>query len=87
MSVLQCNCIDPDNLGEPAATCGSPGYKGDGNCDDANNNEGCDYDGGDCCSKTAKNGKVKTKYCTEVGFQYGVYLIVSLRTSTGARTS
>merc|ERR1711907_454085 len=24
-----------------------------GNCDDNNNNCGCEYDGGDCCAKTA----------------------------------
>ena len=64
-SVLQCKCIDPDNLGEPTG-CVSPAYKGDGNCDDGNNNEGCEYDGGDCCATTAKNGKVKTKYCKKV---------------------
>ena len=23
--------------------------KGDGHCDDVNNNNGCEYDGGDCC--------------------------------------
>ena len=44
----QCKCVDPDNLGE--STCGTPEYKGDGNCDDDNNNEGCGYDGGDCCT-------------------------------------
>ena len=24
-------------------------YKGDGECDDQNNHQWCDYDGGDCC--------------------------------------
>merc|ERR1739848_560137 len=56
----ECKCIDPKNLGEPPASCGVFVYKGDGNCDDENNNKGCDYDGGDCCSKTVKGGKVKT---------------------------
>ena len=32
----------------------------DGYCDDDNNNDGCDYDGGDCCGDD-----VNTKYCTE----------------------
>merc|ERR1711939_1012286 len=45
-----CKCIDPKN-------------KGDGNCDDDNNNKGCGYDGGDCCAKTVKGGKVKKDYC------------------------
>ena len=29
--------------------CGSPQWKGDNSCDDENNNESCDWDGGDCC--------------------------------------
>jgi len=37
--------------------CGAPKWKGDGNCDDNNNNAGCNWDGGDCCG--AKN----YKYC------------------------
>ena len=33
---------------------------GNGNCDDDTNNEGCSYDGGDCCGLN-----VDTEYCTE----------------------
>ena len=62
---LQCACVDPDNQG-PAAPCGVPDYKGDGNCDDENNNKGCAYDGGDCCPKTVDGGIVKTQFCIEV---------------------
>ena len=29
--------------------CGNPGGKGNGLCDDSNNNAGCEFDGGDCC--------------------------------------
>ena len=29
--------------------CGQKKWKGDKNCDDENNNAGCDWDGGDCC--------------------------------------
>merc|ERR1712032_778082 len=62
----ECKCIDPKNLGEPPVEpCGLPQYKGDGNCDDENNNKGCAYDGGDCCAKTVKGGKVKKNYCKE----------------------
>ena len=39
--------------------CGFPYWKGDNWCDDENNNEGCDWDGGDCCGD-----QVKTYYCT-----------------------
>ena len=64
---LQCKCIDPDNQGAVTGPkCGVPDYKGDGNCDDENNNEGCYYDGGDCCQETVVGGQVKTKYCTKV---------------------
>ena len=40
--------------------CGSPQWKGDTYCDDDNNNEGCAYDGGDCCG-----ANVKKNFCTE----------------------
>merc|ERR1712156_739197 len=29
--------------------CGEPNFKGDGLCDDFNNNAECNYDDGDCC--------------------------------------
>ena len=29
--------------------CQFPKYKGDGYCDDGNNNAGCSFDEGDCC--------------------------------------
>ena len=60
--------------------CGKPEFKGDGNCDDNNNNDACDYDGGDCCPKTVKNkkgfpkGKVKTKFCSQVGVKTPYYI-------------
>merc|ERR1712032_1514863 len=55
-----CKCIDPKNKGKKPSkpTCGSPKYKGDGVCDDNNNNKGCGYDGGDCCG-----AQVNKKYC------------------------
>ena len=63
---LQCKCLDPKNQGGKPA-CALPDYKGDGNCDDENNNKGCAYDGGDCCAKTVKGGQVKKNYCNKVG--------------------
>ena len=39
---------------------GDPNWIGDGYCDDINNNEVCDFDGGDCCGSN-----VFTAYCTE----------------------
>ena len=39
-----------DDDGSCWADCGgSVGFIGDGDCDSSNNNEGCGYDGGDCC--------------------------------------
>lgn len=64
----ECKCLDPQNQPDSncKGTCKFPNYKGDGNCDDENNNCGCGYDGGDCCVKSLKNGgKVNTKYCNE----------------------
>ena len=40
--------------------CALPDFKGDGKCDDENNNEACEYDGGDCCGSN-----VDTSYCIE----------------------
>ena len=34
--------------------------QGDGSCDDKNNNEACNWDGGDCCLDT-----LDTEYCNE----------------------
>ena len=77
---LQCACVDPDNQGPAAPKCGLPEYKGDGNCDDENNNAGCWYDGGNCCPETVQGGKVKTKYCTKVSCEghecYAGYVVI-----------
>merc|ERR1712187_52686 len=61
----ECKCKDPKNQGPATSTCGSPLYKGDGVCDDDNNNKGCDYDGGDCCPNSVNGGKVNKKYCKQ----------------------
>ena len=71
----KCDCLDPSfnsnttttttTTTTPApctGTCFNPDgkWKGDGWCDDPNNNCGCEWDGGDCCGDN-----VKTKYCTK----------------------
>merc|ERR1712223_1954089 len=38
--------------------CIVPSWRGDNYCDDGNNNEGCGYDGGDCCGSN-----VNKTYC------------------------
>ena len=35
-------------------------WKGDGYCDDENNNPGCEWDGGDCCKEN-----IKKTYCKD----------------------
>merc|ERR1711934_585820 len=53
----ECKCLDPKFKKQDsscAGSCGNPSYKGDGNCDDENNNCGCQYDGGDCCGSNVK---------------------------------
>jgi hypothetical protein len=57
-----CKCLDP-NPKPPKTKCSSPNYKGDGTCDDGNNNSGCEYDGGDCCA-VSLGSAVKTNYCS-----------------------
>merc|ERR1719182_1164918 len=61
-----CKCLDPDNQSDANCQgfCKFANYKGDGNCDDENNNCGCDYDGGDCCAKSLKK-PVNKKYCKQ----------------------
>merc|ERR1719174_1036384 len=61
----KCQCVDPAGCDKNKNKCGAPKYKGDGNCDDANNNCGCDFDGSDCCKKTL--GKdISKKYCKKM---------------------
>lgn len=51
--------LPPRVIPQPTAypSCkGSTSYVGDGLCDPENNNAECDFDGGDCCKNTCKNG-------------------------------
>ena len=58
-------CVDPDFKIKHYTSCSSKMYKGDGICDDGNNNPGCEYDGGDCCVKSL-GAAVQTQYCQKV---------------------
>merc|ERR1712124_173967 len=60
----ECKCLDPNPKAPKPPACGAEKYKGDGNCDDENNNAGCDFDGGDCCVKSL-GGPVIKDYCKE----------------------
>ena len=68
MLCLQCKCLDPKPKAPPLC-CGDEKYKGDGVCDDANNNAGCEYDGGDCCV-VSLGGPVNKQYCKQVGNRF-----------------
>ena len=54
------NCLQYLEKNSFSAGCAVPSWKGDGYCDDNNNNEGCEFDGGDCCGPN-----VNTQYCTK----------------------
>jgi len=60
----ECKCLDPNYVAPTtqAPKCGNEAWKGDGNCDDVNNNVGCGYDGGDCCEQSL-GSLVKKNYC------------------------
>jgi len=60
----ECLCLDPNyegpNPNNEISYCQMSHWKGDGYCDDENNNSECDWDGGDCCGSD-----VDTSFCTE----------------------
>merc|ERR1712032_1703558 len=58
----KCKCLDPKTLKNCKGHCAKPNYKGDGYCDEGNNNCGCAFDGGDCCGKTFA-GKHQSSHC------------------------
>merc|ERR1712223_706377 len=51
MFCTECKCKE-DSKPPPEESCELPIFEGDGYCDDGNNNKGCNYDGGDCCTST-----------------------------------
>jgi len=63
-----CECLDPNansgtesstsTFGPPPTDC-QPDWIDDDYCDDGNNNEDCEWDGGDCCGSN-----VNTQYCS-----------------------
>jgi len=61
----QCKCLDAKYT-KPA--CGVIKFKGDGICDDDNNNKACGWDAGDCCTKPPPGKTLKKdqfKFCTK----------------------
>merc|ERR1712054_66368 len=58
----KCECLDPSISNTCDGKCEVFKWRGDGNCDDQNNNCGCGWDGGDCCGTTKDYDYL---YCTE----------------------
>merc|ERR1712097_107435 len=56
---------------KPGQGCGSAAFKGDGNCDDENNNAGCSFDGGDCCGSNVKKEFCKECKCKDPNYKSG----------------
>ena len=46
----------------PPSECESPQWVGDDFCDDENNKEGCEWDGGDCCNNDSDDWDM---YCDD----------------------
>jgi len=66
----QCQCLEPiatTTTPAPPTGCAVPSWKGDGYCDDNNNNAGCDYDGGDCCGNNVDTTYCNTCQCLDGG--------------------
>merc|ERR1711962_1258223 len=54
--------LTPTTAPPPPSPCAIPEWQGDGYCDDENNNEECEYDGGGCCNNSADGWNT---YCEE----------------------
>ena len=46
---------------------GNAAWIGDSYCDDANNNEGCQWDGGDCCGNNVNTAWCQVCACLDPG--------------------
>ena len=54
-----CDCLDPNHNSDHDGCIDPFDYTGDSLCDDALNNEDCEWDGGDCCG-----ANVNTDVCS-----------------------
>ena len=48
--------------------CPYPEFVGDNYCDDPNNNEECDWDGGDCCGNNVNSNFCSVCECLDPNF-------------------
>ena len=59
-------------MGGVNGLCKYPHYQGDGYCDDDNNNQGCFYDGGDCCGDNVLEYFCKECLCLDPNSHTGM---------------
>merc|ERR1712032_1071722 len=63
---INCQCKDQKYIKSKPSCSGScevHAWKGDGKCDDGNNNCACDWDGGDCCKLNKPKAKKHCSLC------------------------
>ena len=83
-----CECLDPafgtttEKTSEAPSTCEKPDWKGDNYCDDENNVESCDWDGGDCCGDN-----VVSTYCSACECLDPNYATTTTTTTTTSESS
>ena len=63
-----CGASPAPNPQPPQGGCKNKNWKGDGYCDDENNNSGCEFDGGDCCGPAVKKNWCKACQCLDPKF-------------------
>ena len=60
-----CQCLSDGGLSVANGTCSNQYWVADYFCDDGNNNEGCNYDGGDCCESWFGDVWGFAEFCNE----------------------
>ena len=63
------NLIKKSSLLYSLEFCEFPDDIGDRVCDDENNNEACEYDGGDCCGPNVDTEHCKECQCLDPNYQ------------------
>ena len=69
---------------EDIGVCIHDGWKADGYCDDGNNNEGCEWDGGDCCGSNVNTEWCEVCACLDPNFKRKHSLYPHKRTKYGS---
>ena len=62
--------------------CPDPDYKGDTECDDQNNVESCEWDGGDCCGPNVNSNFCDECACKDPGYSEPTTTTTTTTTTT-----